>query len=159
VSKMTRRTLWSSSSRSNRAFGGQVRAVGLELAEDVVAAAVAEPVVVVVHSDRRAEDRVVADQPDEPFLDEVVQPVVEWTRLALGRGRAGQGRGGSWVEHCWGSSRAPSRRGTNVDGQGRRGVRQAVAVTATGDTGTRLVSASAARTASIVVSMSSAVTP
>ena len=76
MSKIARRTLWISRSRSKRASAesagrvdrldrGEVRALRGQLGEDGLAAPVAEQVVVLVEPERRAEDRVVADEPDE----------------------------------------------------------------------------------------------
>ena len=69
-----------------------------ELAEDRVAPAVAEEVVVLVDPERRREDRVVADQPAEAFLDEVVQPRIEGAGGGAGAG-AGERRGRALVGH------------------------------------------------------------
>jgi hypothetical protein len=95
-----------------------VRALARELRQDLLAAPVAKQVVVLVKTDRRPEDRVVANQPNEPFLDEVVEPIVEgaavrrrgWTRewsrgarfghAVRSSGRAGLGAGcvfGPWA--------------------------------------------------------------
>ena len=108
MSKIARRTLWSSRSRSNDAVGdrpaGSIASTAARCArsasssaEDGLAAAVAEQVVVLVQAERGAEHRVVADEPHEARLDEVVERVVE--RPGVGRrGRARQSRRRAWID-------------------------------------------------------------
>ena len=98
MSKIARRRLWISRSRSKRAGRRQAgridrldrREVGLlggELVEDRVARAVAEAVVLGVDAEIGPDDRVVADDPPEARLDEVVEAVVERARVRRpGRG-------------------------------------------------------------------------
>ena len=79
--------------RVDRLDRGEVLAVRGQLGEDGLAAAVAEQVVVLVEPERRAEDRVVADEPHEARLDEIVEVVVERARAtprARGAGAARQ---------------------------------------------------------------------
>ena len=150
--------------RVDRLDRGEVRAVRRELGEDGLAAAVAEQVVVLVEAERGAEDRVVADEPHEAGLDEVVE---------VGR-RAGPGqppaRGAGAARRVVARSsgcdlRRAGRCGARlIDGGGAAGptvTAQAVA------RGGRLVPAppsgssrpGRARVATIAVSMSAAVTP
>ena len=55
----------------------EMRALRSQLAEDGLTTSVAEEVVVLVQAHGGPEHRVVADQPHETGLDEVVEPVVE----------------------------------------------------------------------------------
>ena len=84
--------------RVDRLDRGEVLAIGGQLGEDGLAAAVAQQVVVLVEPERGAEDRVVADEPHEAGLDEVVEAVVERARGRRGRG-ARERRGRSWLGH------------------------------------------------------------
>ena len=72
----------------------QVAPVGVELGEDRLATAVAELVVAVVQAEVRAEDRVVADEPAEARLDEVVERVVGRAAVVGRRGARQVGREG-----------------------------------------------------------------
>ena len=101
VSKIVRRRLWISRSRSNPAGRGQagrierldlreVRLLGGELGEQRVARAVAEAMVLGVDAEIRPDDRVVADDPPEAGLDEVVEAVVERRRHRLAGVGAGE---------------------------------------------------------------------
>lgn len=71
-----------------RLDGGEVRAVRGDLLDDGVVARVTEPGVLGVDAEVRREDRVVDEQAPDPGLDEVVQAVVEGSRI---RGRSGSG--------------------------------------------------------------------
>ena len=147
-----------SAGRVDRLDRGQVLALVGELAEERVAAAVAEQVVVVVEAERPSPRTGLSrDEPDEPGLDEVVEAVVE--RAGRGRRRgARERRGGTWVGHGLGTSSAGWSVGTGCGSPARSGG---------GDDRCRvprtrvvgLVSARAARVATMVVSMSAAVTP
>ena len=108
MSKIARRTLCSSRSRSKRASArapagssastrGEVVAFGGELGKDRLAASVAEQVVVLVETDGGAEDGIVADQPQEARLDEVVELAVERAGLRRRRG-ARERRGGARID-------------------------------------------------------------
>ena len=174
MSKMARRTLWSSRSRSKHRGGrqaarvdgldrGEVRAVAIELREDGLAAAVTEQVVVLVEPERGAEHGVVPDEPDEARLDEVVERVVERPRSAS------PGLVAAVPRQSVDRSLAKDLRRAVVRGEGwwavageaprRSRSGQADAGTWPDATDDRLVSASAARVASMVVSMSAEVTP
>ena len=144
-------------------FGGELR-------HDRLATAVAEQVVVLVQADRGGQDRVVADEPDEARFDQVVELVVERAGLRLrAQDAAATERGGGrsslgYLRHARAGGDglmddlAVDSRGGPVGrpgpAGGRRPAGQAVAGSATG-----LVSASAARVASITKSMSARVTP
>ena len=92
--------------RVDRLDRGEVRAIRGQLGEDGLAAPVAEQVVVLVEPERRAQDRVVADEPHEPGLDEVVEVVVERPGGRRGR-RARERRDRSWLGHLGVTSGAP----------------------------------------------------
>ena len=131
--------------------GREVRAVVGQFLLDGVPRPVAEFVVVLVDPEMGGPGRVGGEQPTEARLDEVVERVVE--RPAV-RTRA-RGAGGR-------SAVRRSRDGfLRASAGGRRGrvMGQVALPMAVGASGRGLVSASAARTASIVVSMSAAVTP
>ncbi len=86
--------------RVDRLDRGEVLAIRGQLGEDSLLAPVAEQVVVLVEPERRAEDRVVADESHEPGLDEVVEVVVAGPGEAAGAGRGSgaTGRGSIiWV--------------------------------------------------------------
>ena len=102
-------------------------------------------IVVVVEPQGCPEHGVVANEANEPILDEVVEPVVERAPISRGCGARERPRG-AWIGH-W-----PLEPPGVPPGQ-------AVARSEPGVTGRGLVSASAARVATMVVSMSSAVTP
>ena len=78
--------------RIDRLDGCQVGPVRGDLAEDRVALAVGEPAILGVDPDERREVRVVADDPPEARLDEVVEALVERTAVGGGPG-PGQGEG------------------------------------------------------------------
>ncbi len=123
--------------RIERLDPGEVLTVGRQLAEHRFAAPVAEEVVVLVEAHRRPQDRVVADEPHEAGLDQLVEPVVQGTAV---RGRRG--------------ARQDPLEGAVRHRRDRQAVTSEPVVVTRGD-----VSASAACVASIVVSMSAAVTP
>ena len=125
--------------RIERLHLGEMGALSREFREDGIAAAVTEQVVVAVQSDGGREDRMVADEPLEACLDEVVEGVVERPRTG-GRRRTRQCRGWARFDHGQGSS------GAALCGTGHR-------------VWVGLVSVRAARVAAMVVSMSAAVTP
>ena len=65
---------------------GQMLAVGGDLGEDRVPTAVTELIVVGVDAEERRGDRIVAHQPSEARLDQVVEPCVERAGLRRGGG-------------------------------------------------------------------------
>ena len=81
----------------------EVGLLGRQLAEDGVAGAVAEAMVLGVDAEIRPDERVVGDHPPEAGLDEVVEALVERTGVRCGLGRV---RTTSWrvsVTRCsWG---------------------------------------------------------
>ena len=170
VSKIARRRLWSSRSRSNRTSAdrpagssasilGQVLPVGGELAEHGVAPAVAQQVVVLVEAEGGPEDRVVADEPDEARLDELVERSSSGPRSGAG---AGRGRIVLGVDSVTGrgTSRGIGSTAAACREPGRSAVWPGQAVTSgPAATGRGSVSASAARVAAMAVSISAAVTP
>ena len=97
---------WRQPCRVEGFHGREVLALVLELAEDGIAAAVTEEVVIVVEADRGGEDRVVAKQPDETGLDEIVELVVAWPGGRRGL-RARERSDGSWLDHLGMTSGAP----------------------------------------------------
>ncbi len=136
---------------------GEVRAVGGDLGQDRLAAAIPQLVVVVVDAEIRGGDRVVAHQPPEPLLDELVEPIVERATIG-GRRRPRQHGTGQSVERV--------KRDAPGDVHGRRGgpsacSGQAVAATRSAGSSTAVigvVSARASRVAWMTVSMSAAET-
>ena len=85
--------------RVDRLDLGEMLAVRLELGQDRLATAVAEQIVILVETERRCEDRVVADEPDETGLDDVVEALVERPGTAAGAGRGSGATGcGSVME-------------------------------------------------------------
>ena len=125
VSKMLRRRLWISRSRSKRtasdspagssaSIAAEVLAIRRELGQQRLAAPVAQDVVVLVDPEVRGGDRVVAHQPAEAPLDEVVERVVE--RSLIGRRRRARQRGSAGWRDGQGSSC-----GWSVPGRSRTG--------------------------------------
>ena len=112
ASKIDRRMLWTSRSRSNRTAADRPAsssasivarccAVGGDLAQDRLPAAVPELVVVGVDAEVRRRDRVVAHQPAEARLDEVVERdrrAGHDRATGAGRGRAGPAVSGERVK-------------------------------------------------------------
>ncbi len=76
-------------SRVDSLDGGEVGPVRRDLAEDGIALAVGQAVILGVDPDERGEVRVVPDDPPEAPLDQVVEPIVEWTAIGGGT-RAGE---------------------------------------------------------------------
>ena len=132
---------------------GQMLPIRRELAEHRVAPAVAERVVVVVDPEVRRGNRVVAHEPSEARLDEVVEALVErpGLRRPSGRGSAGSRCSGMVTGLLAGFDRSGTSptawRAAWSGGRGDRWLFDG-----------RLVSASASRVAWIAVSISEAAT-
>ena len=89
-------------------------AVGGQLGEDGFAAAVTQQVVVLVEPERGAEDRIVANEPNEARFDEVIELLVEPSGRRR-RSGARERRHRSLVGHLGGNlRRAGDRRGVSA---------------------------------------------
>ena len=128
--------------RVDRLDGREVGPVGGDLAEDGVALPVAQAMILGVDADERREVGVVADDPPEALLDEVVEALVERTAVR-GGSRAWSGRA---LRASVGSTQSSRAAGPAA---GRQCVPAAAAV----------VSRRAAATATRVVSMSAGLIP
>ena len=133
------------------------RAVGLQLGEDRLAATVAELVIERVQAERGPQDRVVADQPAQAGLDEVVERVV--ARSAVGRVGGTRQVGRERRVGQWRLLEVQRRRRVFAGRRDGAGRGQAVAtIGCLGGAVADTVSARASRVARIAASMSSAET-
>ena len=148
--------------RVERVDFGEVRPIGIEPRQERVPTPVTEEIVVRVEAEARSEDRVLADEVAEPALDEVVEPVVEGTGIGAARGPREVARGVVIGHGCplawrvWVSGGADRR--VVPSGPADQAVAAAASTVSRAGAAGR-VSASAARVAWIVVSISAAVMP